>query len=61
MQQQNDFVEAIHFDAEMYMAGMRDCKDGVPHQDGKGANYDKGYSDEYTIEQMMSARHVKNY
>jgi N-acetylmuramoyl-L-alanine amidase CwlA len=55
MQQQNDFVEAINFDVEMYLAGMMACKHGEPHQDGKGYNFDKGFSDQHTIEQMLGA------
>jgi len=39
-----------------YDKGVKDCRDGVPHAEGKGMEYTQGYGDEYTREQVIAAR-----
>lgn len=39
----------------LYLQGMQDCKDGKPHEAGKGESYDRGYSCQYTHEANMEA------
>lgn len=41
-------------DADEFLRGQRDCKDGVPHKPGQSDSYDRGYSTEYEREQIMS-------
>jgi hypothetical protein len=41
-------------DANDYLRGMKDCQDGVPHKAGESADYDRGYSAQYTQEQNLS-------
>lgn len=36
-----------------FIDGQRDCRNGVEHKDGKGADYDRGYAFEYQREQIM--------
>lgn len=38
-----------------FLQGQQDCREGVPHEDGKGESYDRGYATEYELEQMRSA------
>jgi hypothetical protein len=35
-----------------YFEGMRDAENGIPHTEGRSAEYTKGYSDQYTYEQQ---------
>lgn len=37
-----------------FIDGQKDCRDGKPHSDGKGASYDAGYSTQYQLEQIQS-------
>ena len=37
-----------------FVRGQRDCKNGVPHEAGKSASYDRGYAAEYELEQIKS-------
>ena len=46
--------------ADLYLAGQRACKHGEKHEEGKGADFDRGYADQYTIQEIMSARHGEN-
>ena len=39
-------------DEQEYMRGMKDCRDGVPHKSNQSEDYDNGYSDQYTLEQV---------
>lgn len=38
-----------------FIDGQKDCRDGKPHVDGKGASYDAGYSTQYALEQINGA------
>ena len=38
-----------------FLKGQIDCQEGVPHEAGKSADYDRGYSAQYTHEQNMEA------
>lgn len=42
-------------DAMMFLKGQEDCRDGKPHQSGKGESYDRGYSAQYEWEQVQEA------
>ena len=46
---------AVHYDIGDFIDGQRDCRDGVAHQD-KSESYNAGYSAQYTLEQLRSAR-----
>jgi hypothetical protein len=37
-----------------FMQGQRDCREGIPHQSGKGEAYDRGYAYQYEAEQLMT-------
>lgn len=37
-----------------YAKGVNDCLAGKPHKEGQGERYDKGFSDQYTLEQVIS-------
>lgn len=39
-----------------FLAGQRDCLDGIPHQPGRSESYDRGYADQYEREQIEGAR-----
>lgn len=39
----------------LYLQGMQDCKDGKPHEAGKGESYDRGYNCQYAHEANMEA------
>ena len=36
-----------------FLRGQQDCKDGKPHSD-QGEDYNRGYSKQYTLEQVLS-------
>lgn len=42
------------FDCKDFVRGMRDCSSGVPHESGKGLEYDTGYAKQYAIEQQAT-------
>ncbi len=52
----NDLVIDEHtiVNTKDYLDGQKSCKKGEIHKDGKGADFDRGYSDQYFIEQMLS-------
>ena len=50
MSDSTDKVES----AEDFMRGQLDCKTGVPHQAGQSNDYDRGYSAQYTHEQIKA-------
>ena len=37
-----------------FLQGQKDCKDGITHKEGKSDAYDRGYSTQYTLEQIQS-------
>jgi hypothetical protein len=37
-----------------FLNGMKDCREGKPHQMGMGESYDAGYSSQYELEAIMS-------
>ena len=47
-------AEALAFKEEH--KGKQDCINGVPHKEGRSAAYDRGYSEQYAIEQQQSER-----
>lgn len=47
---------ALNYDIGDFIQGQRDCHDGVPHEAGKSESYDAGYSTQYEIEQIRSAK-----
>ncbi len=40
-------------DTNMFLQGQIDCRDGKPHEAGKGESYDRGYAAQYTHEANM--------
>jgi len=47
----------IIINADEYLAGQADCRSGIPHSSFRGDSYDAGYSAQYTLEQVIGARH----
>ena len=41
---------------EMEEAGRLDCKNGVPHEDGMGEDYDMAYGMQYQMEQLEDGK-----
>lgn len=41
------------------LQGQKDCRDGVPHREGMGENYDIGYSTQYQHEANMNALELR--
>lgn len=41
--------------ADEFMQGQKDCRDGKPHEAGKGESYDRGYAAQYEWEQVQEA------
>ena len=37
-----------------FLNGQWDCEEGIPHKAGKSEYYDRGYSAQYTLEQIKS-------
>lgn len=37
-----------------FIQGMQDCREGKPHEAGKGDSYDRGYSAQYSFEQLKT-------
>lgn len=44
-------TDLITFD---FLAGQRDCMNGIPHQAGWSESYDRGYSTQYNLEQIQT-------
>ena len=42
-------------DAMMFLQGQQDCKEGKPHESGKGESYDRGFATQYELEQVQEA------
>ena len=49
MQQLNDFIR-----------GEEDCKAGIPHKEGQSREYDAGYDEQYSKEQVDDKRTSAN-
>lgn len=49
-------TQEIDMNTDQFLQGQRDCRDGVPHQAGKGADYDRGYAAQYEADQIADAR-----
>lgn len=45
---------ARHYDVFDFVRGQADCRDGIPHKDGKGESYDAGYRFEYELQEINS-------
>ena len=45
---------ACNYVVSEFIDGRQDCRDGIPHKDGKGESYDAGYSVQYELEQIQS-------
>lgn len=41
-----------------FLAGQRDCRDGVPHQVGRSESYNRGYSEEYAHQENVTATQI---
>lgn len=50
----DEFIKILN--AELYMAGQRACKNGEKHEEGKGADFDRGFSDQYQMDQINDWR-----
>lgn len=37
-----------------FMQGQQDCKDGKPHEAGRGESYDRGYAAQYELDEVKS-------
>ena len=37
-----------------FLRGQRDCREGIPHKTGQSEAYDRGYSSEYSLEQVKT-------
>ena len=42
--------------SEEFKQGADDCSEGLPHKDGKGAEYDCGYNEQYAYEQELTEK-----
>jgi hypothetical protein len=40
-------------DATAFMKGELDCINEVPHKEGKGTDYDRGYAARYELDQIL--------
>ena len=49
---ENEFIGAVR-DAQ---DGRKDCINGVSHKEGRSAAYDRGFSEQYAIEQQQGER-----
>lgn len=41
---------------EEFLSGMRDAKHGRQHKQGMGSEYDRGFSTQYQLEQLLGER-----
>ena len=39
-----------------FLQGQKDCADGIPHEPGMSADYDRGYADEYEMSAKIDER-----
>jgi len=42
-----------------FIDGQKDCRAGKPHKPGRSKDYDSGYSVEYELEQIRTARSMQ--
>lgn len=42
--------------ADDFLRGQSDCKDGIPHKPNMSDDYDRGYSAQYELEQLLMAK-----
>lgn len=47
---------AVNYDIHEFVNGQQDCKNGVPHSEGRSESYNIGYSFEYEMAQIISER-----
>lgn len=45
---------AVNINADDYLRGQRDCKDGIPQRAGQSPSYNRGYAAQYEWEQVMT-------
>ncbi len=48
--------EIQRLDAGEFLRGQRDCSNGAPHRSGQHEDYDRGYSAQYELEQVIESR-----
>jgi len=44
-----------------FIQGQKDCAEGIPHQSGKGEDYDRGYAAQYELEQVKAEMEGRKY
>ena len=49
-----EFIKIVS--ADLYLAGQRACKHGEKHEEGKGADFDRGFSDQYAMDEINDWR-----
>lgn len=42
------------FNADDFLKGQKDCKEGIPHKAGKSEDYNRGYGAQYQHEQNVT-------
>lgn len=47
--------------SEEFLKGQQDCKAGNAHKNGQSESYERGYSAQYEIEQLLTHKTSKNY
>jgi len=43
------------YNAEQFIDGQRDCREGVPHKAGMSESYDAGYATQFQLEAIQGA------
>lgn len=46
---------------DAFLQGQRDCQAGIPHESGKGADYDRGYACQYERDQVATELSRRGY
>lgn len=54
--EQPDYRDLPILDGGEFLRGQRDCQAGIPHKPGQSNDYNRGYSAQYTAEQIKSER-----
>lgn len=44
-----------NLDIDEFVQGSMDCAMGIPHEEGKSESYDKGYAEQYELDQKQGA------
>lgn len=44
-----------------FIDGQRDCREGKEHIEGKSESYDRGYMNQYHLEQLKDWRSARGY